>query len=84
MIRKLSLYRKPAAATFIDVLAKVINSSFDQSKFPQELKIAKVIPLQKGGTKTDVSNDRPISLLASFSKVNEKVIHNRVINFLDK
>ena len=69
---------------FTTVLAKVINSSFDQGKFPQELKIAKVVPIHKGGTTTDVSNYRPISLLASFSKVYEKVMHNRVINFLDK
>ena len=69
---------------FATVLAKVISSSFDQGKFPQELKTSKVVPIHKGGTKTDVSNYRPISLLASFSKVYEKLMHNRVINFLDK
>ena len=68
---------------FTTVLAKIISSSFDQGKFPQELKTSKVVPIHKGGTKNDVSNYRPISLLASFSKVYEKLMHNRVINFLD-
>ena len=31
----------------------------------------------------DIKNYRPISLLATFSKVFEKLMHNRVINFLD-
>ena len=47
------------------------------------MKTAKVVPVYKGGSKTDIKNYRPISLLATFSKVFEKLMHNRVINFLD-
>ena len=51
--------------------------------FPVQLKIAKVIPIHKSGPKTEVSNYRPISLLSSFSKIFEKIMHNRVVNFLE-
>ena len=64
-------------------MAHVVNSSFEQGVFPQALKTAKVVPVHKGGSKTDIKNYRPISLLATFSKVFEKLMHNRVINFLD-
>ena len=50
--------------------------------FPENLKIAKVIALHKGGSKTDVTNYRPISLLTSFSKVFEKLMHHRLLEFL--
>ena len=40
-----------------------INKSFAESKFPDELKKAKVIPLHKDGSKLDENNYRPISLV---------------------
>ena len=46
------------------------------------MKIAKVIPLFKSGTKTDVSNYRPISLLPQFSKIFEKLFLTRLNSFL--
>ena len=54
------------------------------SAFPDELKIAKVIPLFKKGSKTDLTNYRPISILPSLSKVIEKLIYVRLNNFFDK
>ena len=65
------------------LLTNIINSSFESGIFPSQLKIAKVVPIHKNGTKTDVSNFRPISLLSSFSKIFEKTMHNRVSKFLE-
>jgi hypothetical protein len=45
------------------------------------LKIAKVIPLFKGGDKSDISNYRPISILSIFSKILERIMFNRVFNY---
>ncbi len=70
--------------SFCSALARVINSSFNQGIFPSSLKTAKVVPIHKDGSKTDVTNYRPISLLCTFSKVYEKVMHNRVLDFLNK
>ena len=46
------------------------------------MKIAKVIPMFKSGTKTDVTNYRPISLLPQFSKILEKLFLTRINSFL--
>ncbi|KAL5249657.1 hypothetical protein ACHWQZ_G018500 [Mnemiopsis leidyi] len=73
-----------ASSKFTEMFAKVINTSFSSGVFPSALKIAKVIPIHKGGSKTEVSNYRPISLLGSMSKVYEKLMHSRVLDFLDK
>ena len=69
---------------FSDVIAELVNSSLASGVFPSSLKTAKVVPIHKGGIKLDIQNYRPISLLSAFSKIFEKIMHNRVSNFLDK
>lgn len=41
--------------------------------FPQNLKIAKIIPVYKSGKQTDVRNYIPISLLSILSTILEKI-----------
>ena len=60
----------------------VIDKSFQEGKFPEQLKIAKVIPIHKEGSRQSVGNYRPISLLPSFSKIFEKLMHQRILDFL--
>ncbi len=48
------------------------------------MKLAKVIPIYKAKSKESFTNYRPISLLASISKILEKVMHKRVYSFLEK
>ena len=55
-----------------------------EGTFPDKLKTAKIIPLHKGGQKSNPSNYRPISLLPQFGKLFEKVIKQRIIDFLDE
>jgi len=69
---------------FSDVIAELVNSSLASGVFPTTLKTAKVVPIHKGGSKLDIQNYRPISLLSAFSKIFEKIMHQRVSNFLDK
>ena len=64
-------------------LSVLINESFLTGIFPEQLKIAKVIPIFKKGLKTKKSNYRPISLLSNFSKIFEKVMQKRLNNFLE-
>lgn len=68
---------------FSYVIANIINTSFEQGIFPEQLKTAKVVPIHKNGSKTTASNYRPISLLSTFSKLFEKCMHVRIANFLD-
>ena len=67
---------------FTSILAKIINKSFNEGVFPQQLKTARVVPIFKEGSKTDVGNYRPISLLSSISKIFEKLMYNRIMEFL--
>ena len=69
---------------FCEILSNVVNSSFNEGCFPTSLKIAKVVPIHKGGSKLDVKNYRPISLLCTFSKIYEKLMHRRVLDFLER
>ena len=62
-------------------LAHICNISFRTGVFPSRMKIAKVIPMIKSGTKTEVTNYRPISLLPQFSKILEKLFLTRINSF---
>ena len=66
------------------MLTKIFNKCIKESIFPNLLKIAEIIPLHKGGEKTNSTNYRPISLLPIFGKLFEKVIAKRITNFFDK
>ena len=61
----------------------LINNSYMNGIFPQNLKIASVTPIFKSGSKLDPNNYIPISVLAILPKVHEKSIYNRLIKFLN-
>ena len=48
------------------------------------MKLAKVVPIFKNGDKHDFNNYRPISLLSSISKLQEKVVAKQIVGFLYK
>ena len=76
----LKLFKKEFLKPFSDM----INMPFNQGVFPNTLKIANVIPIHKKGDKLDFNNYRPISLLPNISKIFEKSMHIRLVNFLRK
>jgi len=61
-----------------EVLSALINFSFKTGYFPNQLKIAKVCLIFKGGANDKCSNYRPISVLPCFSKIFEKAAYNRI------
>jgi hypothetical protein len=75
---------KSVADLIAPQLSLIINHSISKALFPSDLKLAKVIPLYKSGSRTDPSNYRPISILNSFSKIYEKIIYSRLTNFINK
>jgi hypothetical protein len=66
------------------VLANIYNQSLTQGVFPDQLKLAKLIPIFKTGDKLKISNYRPISILSPFSKLLEKIVYNRLITFVEQ
>ena len=65
-------------------LATICNLSFFTGVFNAILKTAKVIPIHKKNSKLEVSNYRPISLLSNIDKIFEKLMHSRLIEFLEE
>ena len=57
---------------------------FNNGLFPNNCKIAKVAPIYKTGSKEEVNNYRPISILTCFSKIIEKIMYNRLMTFFIK
>ena len=68
----------------VDPLVYIVNLSLTHGIVPNNMKTAKVIPIYTKGDHCDVNNYRPISLLTSISKVLERIIYIRTINFLNK
>ena len=65
-------------------LSTILDNSFVTGCVPDALKIAKVYPVYKCGDKSNICNYRPISVLPSFSKIYEKLVYNRLIDYLEK
>ena len=63
-------------------LTALFNLSLREGKVPTEWKVSNITPIHKSGEKNMASNYRPISLLSLVSKVLERIIHNRVSNYL--
>lgn len=75
---------KSIIKSFAKPLSNLINNSFETGHYPNHLKIAKIIPVyKKKGDKKLMENYRPIALLPSINKVYEKVISNRILEFLE-
>ena len=55
---------------------------FSSSCYPDIWKRSNIIPVHKKNDKQLVNNYRPISILPSFGKIFEKIIFNKIYNFL--
>ena len=65
-------------------LTYIINLSLNSGVVPKEMKIARVIPLFKSGDNSLFTNYRPVSVLPVFSKFLERIVYNRLLDFLNK
>ena len=65
-------------------LTHVCNASVMSGVFPNELKLANVVPIFKSGDNAIFSNYRPVSVLPVFSKIIERIMYNRLLAFLNK
>ena len=68
---------------FLVPLVHICTLSLIHGVFPNELKIAKVIPLYKGGNARLFVNYRPVSVLSIFSKIYERLMYNRLSEFIE-
>ena len=72
---------KVSSGAIVSVLTHLVNLMLSQGVFPDALKHAKVVPIHKRGPRCEAANYRPVSVLSCFSKLFEKVIYNKLLNF---
>ena len=73
---------KLMASEIAPCLSLVFVASLHQGVVPQDWKLALVTPLFKKGSKSELSNYRPISLTCICSKLLEHIIHTSVMTHL--
>ncbi len=61
----------------------MLKLSFESGVVPQQLKIARVVPIYKAGDRFPKNNYRPISILPTFSKIMEKIVAGRLTTFFN-
>ena len=66
----------------IGPLTHIMKLSLSSGIVPEQMKVARVIPLFKSGTLTLFTNYRPVSVLPAFSKFLEKIVYKRLDSFL--
>ena len=73
---------KIAAPAIADSLTYIFNQAITLSSFPNEWKMARVIPLYKSGHRNLSGNYRPISVLPTISKIMERILYNQLYVYL--
>ena len=72
------------ATVLASPLSELFSLCFRHGVQPSPWKTAKVVPVFKKQSRSAVKNYRPVSLLSVVSKVMEKVINRRLVNYLEK
>ena len=64
-------------------ICNFVNFSIETGIVPDQMKIARLIPIYKSGENNLFSNYRPISVLPIFSKILERVVYNRLMDYIN-
>ena len=75
---------KDCAAQICKPLCHVINTSIETGIVPECFKLGNITPIHKSGSKQDIDNYRPITVLPVCSKIFEKCIHQQLSQFLEE
>ena len=63
-------------------ITKIINVSFENGHFPDELKLAELSPIFKKNNDLDKENYRSASILSHVSKVFERIMYMQIDTFI--
>ena len=73
---------KVALDIHLSLITKIINLSFKNGWFPDDLKLEEVIPIFKKNDDLDKENYRPVSVSFNVSKVFERIIYSQIDRFM--
>ena len=74
---------KSAAEVISQPLCTILNHCVQKGKFPEAMKIARITPLYKKGTRLEKECYRPVSILPCFSKIFERYILNSMLSHVN-
>ena len=74
---------KKVKTEILKPLTQIFNLSLSSGVVPEKLKVAKVIPIYKKDDSALFSNYRPVSLLPCFSKILERLVFDRCIDYIN-
>ena len=75
---------KNNSGIFSHIIFHDFNQCIVNSIFPDELKVADVIPVFKKGDKTSTTNYRPVSILPNISKIYERCLFKQMNLYFEK
>ena len=79
-----SRFLHDGAESIVSPVTHIVNISILNETVPAAFKEAKVVPLFKKGSKLDVGNYRPVSILNVLSKILERAVHGQMDECLKK
>ena len=75
---------KECKEQLVEPIWDIIDSSLREGKVPKEWKRANIVPIYKGGKKTEPLNYRPVSLTSVVGKLCEIIIKEQWVKYLEE
>ena len=75
---------KIVAGVVAPSLTGIFNQSLLTGIFPSDWKLAKVSPIFKNGSKSDLNNYRPISVIPAVAKIFEKIVYDQLYHYVNE
>ena len=73
---------KIAAEFLSSSLTAIFNRSLSMGIYPDDWKMARVLPIFKSGEKSDLGNYRPISIISTIAKVFGRLVYDQFYTYL--
>lgn len=75
-------FLRESCPSILNIILDLINGSFQSFVFPDQLKLSRILPIyKKKGMQSDVENYRPVSLVNVITKIIERAVSRRLLDF---
>ena len=74
---------KEGSELLAPLLTAIFNQCFTSGTYPDAFKVAKLVPIYKGGERSKLDNYRPVSILNALNKIMEKIVYNQMLQHIE-